>query len=115
MAAYRVAVDVNNQPIEMVTGANTPVRTEVGDHDLQEPISNLPERSGPMPLPRMLPITEYTNPQLVRLIRWIESDTLLRTPEELREAAIEALGYRRRGHRIIAALDAAIASANRAK
>jgi len=37
------------------------------------------------------------------------------TPEELREAAIQALGYRRRGLRIVAALDAAIAAAHRVK
>ena len=65
-------------------------------------------RVGPMPVAPMLTITHYTKSQLVRLIRWIESDTLLRTDDELREAAIQALGYRRRGSRIVAALDDAI-------
>jgi hypothetical protein len=41
-------------------------------------------------------------------IRWIESDGLLRTKVELREETIRTLGYRRRGPRIIAALDEAI-------
>ncbi|HET7509309.1 MAG TPA: AAA domain-containing protein [Solirubrobacterales bacterium] len=69
-----------------------------------------PRRDGPLPIPAAngRSITEYTNRQLVSLIRWIESDGLLRTKAELREEAIEVLGYRRRGPRIVAALDAAI-------
>ena len=67
-----------------------------------------------MPVPRRLPIDEYSDRQLVALIRWIESDTLLRTDDELREEAIEALGYQRRGHRIVGALDWAIQKAHRA-
>jgi very-short-patch-repair endonuclease len=113
VAAYKAAVDLCDQPIEMAMDASSPIRTVQQEDGSVGAISDVSVRSGSMPVPRMLPITEYTNAQLVRLIRWIESDTLLRTPEELREAAIEALGYRRRGHRIIAALDAAIASAHR--
>jgi hypothetical protein len=46
----------------------------------------------------------------VRLIRWIKSDDIVRTDEELFEAAVSELGYRRRGQRIVDALNAAIAS-----
>lgn len=69
-----------------------------------------PEREGPIPIPRAngRSITEYTEAQLASLIRWIESDGLLRTKADLREEAIEMLGYRRRGPRIIAALDEVI-------
>lgn len=69
-----------------------------------------PQREGPLLIPRAngRSITEYTETQLASLIRWIESDGLLRTKAELREEAIEALGYRRRGPRIIVALDEAI-------
>src|SRR5665213_2312959 len=115
VAAYRVAVDACDQPDGRVAGTSTPMSSELGDGGSGVLGTNVPERSVPMPVPRMLPITDYTDAQLVRLIRWIESDTLLRTPEELREAAIQALGYRRRGLRIVAALDAAIAAAHRVK
>ena len=54
------------------------------------------------------PITSYSNAHLDQLIRWIRSDTLLRTDDELITVAIEELGYRRRGSRIVTALQAAI-------
>lgn len=67
-------------------------------------------RDGPRPIPAAngRSISEYTSEELVSLIRWIESDGLLRTKAELRDEAIELLGYRRRGPRIVAAVDAAI-------
>ena len=54
------------------------------------------------------PIDTYSEPELAELIRWIESDGLLRTKVELRDETIRELGYRRRGPRIVAALDAVI-------
>jgi hypothetical protein len=60
-----------------------------------------------------VPIDEYAPEQLVALIRWIESDTLLRTEEELLDDAMQELGYERRGPRIVAALTAAIHEARR--
>jgi very-short-patch-repair endonuclease len=66
-------------------------------------------RDGPLPI-RVdgRSITEYTAAELSLLIAWIESDGLLRTKIELREEAIEVLGYRRRGPRIVAVLDETI-------
>jgi very-short-patch-repair endonuclease len=52
-----------------------------------------------------LPITEYTDRELAQLIRWIESDTLLRTEEELYEQFLTELGFQRRGPRIRAAFE----------
>jgi very-short-patch-repair endonuclease len=57
------------------------------------------------------PITEYSAAELVRLVRWIESDTLLRTEDELLHEAVRLLGFDRKGHRIVAAVTAAIAEA----
>jgi hypothetical protein len=73
----------------------------------------LPERQGPSPTgrPDGAPITSYSGAELTALIGWIESDGLLRSKSELREEAIKALGYRRRGPRIVAAIDEAIATA----
>ena len=56
-------------------------------------------------------ITDYRHWQLVNLARWIESDTLLRTDDDLiREMMIE-LGFRRSGKRINDALKKAIKDA----
>jgi very-short-patch-repair endonuclease len=57
------------------------------------------------------PIGEYPAEQLVALVRWIESDTLLRTEEELVAAARKELGFKRGGSRINAALAAAVQAA----
>lgn len=54
------------------------------------------------------PITTYSDQQLMELIRWIESDGFVRTETELLEEAIEELGYRRRGSRIVERLAKAI-------
>lgn len=59
------------------------------------------------------PITNYTASQLIDLMRWIESDTLLRTEEELVDEASRLLGYRRRGSRIVDALTQAARTARR--
>ncbi len=56
-------------------------------------------------------IDGYTRGQLVKLIRWIESDTLLRTPEQLLEEAMAELGFRRKGKKIVEALNRAIDAA----
>ncbi len=56
-------------------------------------------------------ITDYPLPQLVQLVRWIESDTLLRTEEDLLWEMMEDLGFRRRGSRITERLKQAIRQA----
>lgn len=58
-------------------------------------------------------ITDYQARELVALVRWIESDTLLRTEEELLDATVVELGFRKRGGRIVAAITAAISEARR--
>lgn len=57
------------------------------------------------------PITAYTKSELVAIIRWINSDGLLRTEDDLVRDAMSELGWRRRGSRIDAGLRAAIAAA----
>jgi hypothetical protein len=73
---------------------------------VQEPAA--PKRSRRPALPRGEPIAAYSHAQLVALIRWIESDTLLRTEEELVAEAMRELGFGRRGTKIQSALMAAI-------
>ena len=56
-------------------------------------------------------IGDYRPDELVELIRWIESDTLPRTEANLMNEAIEALGFKRQGKNIVAALTLAIDAA----
>jgi hypothetical protein len=42
------------------------------------------------------------------VVRWVESDTLLRTRDQLLDDAIQALGFQRRGPRIVEAVNKAI-------
>jgi len=69
------------------------------------------KRNGRPPLRRGLQIDEYRPADLVRLIHWIESDDILRTEDELLVAAIAELGFKRRGAKIVNALNRAIALA----
>lgn len=49
---------------------------------------------------RGLAINDYRDDQLKKLLDWIKSDGRLRTDEELIQAMVDELGYRRRGARI---------------
>ncbi len=73
-------------------------------------------RMAPRPsVPAGLPITSYTEAELDDILRWIESDTLLRTEDELFEAFMRELGFQRRGTRIRAAFDRALARTKRTR
>jgi len=72
-------------------------------------------RAGPKPpIPVGQPIAAYTQEQLVQLVRWIESDTLLRTEEQLLDEVMSELGFQRKGPRIRAAVLAAVRESRRA-
>ncbi len=59
-------------------------------------------RRGPRPaVPRRGSIEEYSDNEIIRIIEWIESGTL-RTVQQLIEETVEELGFKRRGHRIVA-------------
>jgi len=59
-----------------------------------------------------LPVTDYSMRELVAMVRWIESDTLLRTEEETLTELMQELGFKRRGPRIVEVLTAAIKAAD---
>jgi very-short-patch-repair endonuclease len=70
--------------------------------------SAAPKLRGPRPAVEPgHPISDYTLEQLVALATWIESDTLLRTEDELVEALMDDLGFQRHGKRIDERLRAA--------
>lgn len=58
-------------------------------------------------------ITEYPDFELVRFMRWIMSDGVLRTKEELVTLGAKELGYERRGSRIVTKLGLVIDSIQR--
>jgi hypothetical protein len=66
-------------------------------------------RQGPCPIwIHDLGIDYYADSELDALIRWIESDTLLRTEDQLLAEAIRELGFRRRGSKIVDALTSSV-------
>jgi very-short-patch-repair endonuclease len=79
-------------PVEDVTTSDMSAAREVG-------------RTLPRPWwPDGRQITEYPDYELVKFMRWIMSDGVLRTREELITIGSQELGYERRGARIVTAL-----------
>ncbi|GIJ65437.1 AAA domain-containing protein [Virgisporangium ochraceum] len=74
------------------------------------PTAGRPRTARP-PVPAGLPIAGYRHADLVALIRWIESDTLLRTEDEVLEEVMRELGFTRKGPRIREAITRALAAA----
>jgi very-short-patch-repair endonuclease len=86
-------------------GTSTPATTPAGA---------VPARGPRPPVPQGLPIDQYTQRDLVAIVRWIESDTLLRTEDQVLAQVMLTLGFQRRGSRIVAAVRRAITAAHRA-
>jgi very-short-patch-repair endonuclease len=69
-------------------------------------------RIGECPIPtHRSSISDYTMRELVAVIRWIESDTLLRTEDDLLAETMRVLGFKRRGPNITTAIYRAITQA----
>jgi very-short-patch-repair endonuclease len=78
---------------------------------VSEPSTDDARTQPPPPLTPGKPIGDYPHELLVDLIRWIESDTLLRTEEQVIDEARRELGFKRGGSRINAALLTALTEA----
>jgi len=108
LAAYKAAVgpaDTDPPPTAVV-----PDYEPVTAAGASQP--ETPARKGRMPVrPGLGSITAYTPAELVALVRWIKSDTLLRTEDDLLNEAISLLGFQRRGKNIVEALHSAISTA----
>ena len=65
------------------------------------------------PITPGLPIVEYHPQELAQLARWVMSDGLLRTDQQIFEEMFREMGYRRRGPRIKEALYKAIQDAKK--
>lgn len=84
-----------------------------------KPVITRPRRRGKRPLvprkgaPGYATISDYSPEELVTLARWVQSDTLLRTEDELRREMMDELGFKQMGSRIRRALTHAIQQSRR--
>ncbi len=118
LAAYNEAVeaadrdDVAGSQVGRVGGSTS--MQAAGDPDPPLAAAS-PMRASRPPVPGNRPIGYYTHRQLVSLVRWIESDTLLRTEDEVLAQVMQDLGFERRGKNIISAIRQAIRDSRRVK
>jgi very-short-patch-repair endonuclease len=110
VAAYHAAVAATDNPDDTPPKgrATRPVEMPTG--------YQVPERPFPPGLPpEGSPITSYTSDELRTVVAWVESDTLLRTTDQLLSDVMDVLGFQKRGTRIVAAITAAIDSHREAR
>ena len=107
MEAWQHAVDLADE-----ADAGVAVGRAAVPPSLEVPVSLEEPDRGPRPdVPAGLPIADYSAAELVTLARWLNSDTLLRTDDELLVEMRRELGFKRGGSLINAAILAAIAAA----
>jgi very-short-patch-repair endonuclease len=121
VAAYERALSASAADSAVRLAADAGKRGPVGP----EPATTVPGTSGspgPAPASRLqrdatlnphllpgLPITDYSDSELRLLALWIRSDTVLRTEDELMAEMMRELSFQKRGSRIAARLNLAIA------
>lgn len=101
VAAYHAAVVASNAPSAALAAPKVVAPPA-------PPTARGRER-GPRPdVYRWGQIDEFTDRDLQTMVRWIESDTLLRSREDLIAELMAELGFERRGKRIVGRIGAAI-------
>lgn len=75
--------------------------------------AEVPARGPKPPVPPGLSIDQYSQRDLIAIANWVESDTLLRTEDQVLAEVMRTLGFQRRGSRIVATLQRAIRQARR--
>lgn len=111
LAAYETAVTLADASGEDGSGRG-PLRAPAAEAQPPETQSTVPDR-GPRPYLFYDSIADIGRAELCTFVRWVEADTLLRTNEQLLDEVIRELGFARRGRRIVAAVEAAIAEVRR--
>ena len=105
LAAYRAAVTAADHPDTI-----DPPAGPIQDKAAAEAVPAC--RTSPCPVAtNRTSIDEYSPGELIAVVRWIESDTLLRTEEQLLEETMRTLGFARKGSKITIALTRAINTA----
>jgi very-short-patch-repair endonuclease len=111
LAAYHAAItaaearshSTPDQPRESAPAATRPDQSQAA-----------PQRPPRPQITRRPTIAAYSDAELDQLCRWILSDTLLRTDDELLDEMRNELGFQRRGSQIVARLQASIRRIRRA-
>lgn len=111
VAAYQQALREADQASEAM-----PADASVAPRVVDSPVASAPAEQPAVRDASLRPflypgqtITAYSDYELDRLARWIRSDDMLRTEEELLAEMMRELGFQRRGKNVVAALKAAIA------
>jgi len=110
--AYEAAVKYANQvdaqknkPTQPVPQTAQPFTSQSLTPEINSPTALRGRRPN---VPKRAKIDDYTQAELMSLIRWILSDGCLRTDEEILKEMLPELGFKRRGARIDQAVFAAI-------
>jgi very-short-patch-repair endonuclease len=115
--AYQQAVAIADEHDAAPSAPRVMAHRVVDEAGMSSPTTALaagvPARGPRPPVPPGLPIDQYTQRDLAAITRWIESDTLLRTEDQVLAEVMLTLGFRRRGSRIVAAIQRAIAQGPR--
>jgi very-short-patch-repair endonuclease len=113
LKVYETAVAYADQLDSKKTVSETGTRNGSFPNPRVDGPAAVPSRQGQRPpIPRYSSINQYTAWDLVRLIRWINSDGQLRTDDEVINEVIPFLGFNRRGRRIEATIRQAILMAH---
>ena len=103
---YANQVDAqNNKPTQPVPQTAQPFTSPSLTPEIKSPTALRGRRPN---VPKRAKIDDYTQAELMSLIRWILSDGCLRTDEEILKEMLPELGFKRRGARIDRAVFAAI-------
>lgn len=103
VSAYNAAVEAADR----ADSEKTDARDEPASR-ARESVSTTPARRSNRPAPPGRQITEYGPSQLDAMVRWVASDGLLRTDDEIVSEVVRELGFKRRGSRIDATIRRAI-------
>jgi very-short-patch-repair endonuclease len=95
----------NNKPTKPVAQTAQPLTSQSLTPEINSPTALRGTRPN---VPKRSKIDDYTQAELMSLIRWILSDGCLRTDEEILKVMLPELGFKRRGARIDRAVFAAI-------
>jgi very-short-patch-repair endonuclease len=113
--AYQQAVAAADEDDAAQSAPPVRVHRAVGEAGSSTPdatvAADLPTRGPRPPVPAGLPIDQYSQRDLIAITHWIESDTLLRTEDQVLAEVMRTLGFKRRGSRIVATIQRAIRQA----
>ena len=114
VAAFNVAVQQSNH---VSFNGNQPITSDPPPKQANNGAltTATPKRAERPSIPAGFPIDDYELSELQRLVRWIESDGKLRTNNEIIEEMMRELGFRRRGAKIVARIEQAIAAVRQTK